>query len=225
MSDVLLSAQQICKTYQDGKLSTQVLHGIDLEIKKGEMLAVVGSSGSGKSTLMHILGLLDKPDSGSLVCEGEELLKLSRKKAAGYRNEHMGFVYQFHHLLAEFSALENVAMPLLIGGVPVSKARRAATECLAQVGLDHRLQHRPSELSGGERQRVAIARAIVHQPRLVLADEPTGNLDYETGLKIYDLLRELNRELSTSFMLVTHDLTLAEKMDRQLLLRDGQMVS
>lgn len=225
MSDSLLSATRISKSYQDGELNTPVLHGVDLTLYQGEMLAVVGQSGSGKSTLMHILGLLDKPDSGSLLCEGDDLLKLSRRKAALYRNQHMGFVYQFHHLLAEFSALENVAMPLLIAGQPVSKARRAATECLAQVGLDHRMAHRPAELSGGERQRVAIARAIVHQPRLVLADEPTGNLDHETGLHIYELLRELNHDLNTSFMLVTHDLDLAQKMDRQVVLRDGAVVS
>lgn len=224
MSDVLLKASQISKTYREGGLSTPVLHDVSLEVLKGEMLAVVGSSGSGKSTLMHILGLLDRPDSGTLLCEGDDLLKLSRRKAAHYRNEHMGFVYQFHHLLAEFSALENVAMPLLIAGETVAKARAAASECLSNVGLAHRLQHRPSELSGGERQRVAIARAIVHQPRLVLADEPTGNLDYETGLKIYQLLRELNQNSSTSFMVVTHDLVLAEKMDRQLVLRNGQVV-
>lgn len=224
MSDVLLLASQISKTYREGKLTTPVLHDMSLQVNRGEMLAVVGSSGSGKSTLMHILGLLDKPDSGSIQCDGEELLHLSRRRAALYRNEHMGFVYQFHHLLAEFSALENVAMPLLIAGESVSKARRTAADCLAKVGLDHRMKHRPSELSGGERQRVAIARAIVHQPRLVLADEPTGNLDYETGLKIYDLLQALNRESQISFMLVTHDQALAQKMDRQLVLRDGQLV-
>ena len=223
MNDVLLSASQLSKSYNEGSLQTQVLTNVSLQLFRGEMLAIVGSSGSGKSTLMHILGLLDQPDSGHLDCLGEDLLQFNRRKAAFYRNQHMGFVYQFHHLLAEFNALENVAMPLLIGGASVAKARKAATDCLAKVGLEHRLLHRPSELSGGERQRVAIARAIVHQPRLVLADEPTGNLDYETGLNVYQLLRELNQQMGTSFMVVTHDLTLADKLDRQLILRNGQL--
>ena len=224
MNNLLLQASKITKVYQEGKQQTPVLHGVDFELYQGEMLAVVGQSGSGKSTLMHILGLLDKPTSGSIICQNQDLLKFNRSQAADYRNKHLGFVYQFHHLLAEFSALENVAMPLLIAGESVSTARVKAQKCLEQVGLGHRIKHRPAELSGGERQRVAIARAIVHQPQLVLADEPTGNLDYENGQQIFALLRELNCEIKTSFMIVTHDLLLAQKMDRQVILRNGQVV-
>ncbi|MCM2679939.1 lipoprotein-releasing ABC transporter ATP-binding protein LolD [Echinimonas agarilytica] len=224
MTKSLLKAHHISKTYKEGSLETNVLDDVSFELMTGEMLAVVGSSGSGKSTLMHILGLLDHPTYGELMCGEDDLLKMSRRASAKYRNEHMGFVYQFHHLLTEFNAVENVAMPLLIAGQPVYKARKAAEQCLKRVGLQHRFKHRPAELSGGERQRVAIARAIVNQPRLVLADEPTGNLDHETGLSVYHLLRELNQQLDTSFVVVTHDLTLADKLDRQLVLRNGKLV-
>ncbi|MBD1389654.1 lipoprotein-releasing ABC transporter ATP-binding protein LolD [Neiella sp. HB171785] len=225
MTDVLMQARQIGKSYQDGKVTTPVLHDINFDLKVAEMLAVVGSSGSGKSTLMHILGLLDRPDSGELICNGTNLLDLNRKQAAQYRNAQLGFVYQFHHLLSEFSALENVCMPLLIGGEQPQRAKQRAGDILERVGLAHRLSHRPAELSGGERQRVAIARAVVNEPKLVLADEPTGNLDQTTGAEVFALLLELNQKLNTSFVIVTHDLQLATQMDRTLTLQHGQLIS
>ncbi|GGA77557.1 lipoprotein-releasing system ATP-binding protein LolD [Neiella marina] len=225
MTDVLMQARQIGKSYQDGKLTTPVLHDINFDLHVAEMLAVVGSSGSGKSTLMHILGLLDKPDNGQLLCHGTNLLTLNRKQAAQYRNQQLGFVYQFHHLLSEFSALENVCMPLLIAGEQPQRAKLRATEILDRVGLSHRIKHRPAELSGGERQRVAIARAVVNEPQLVLADEPTGNLDQTTGAEIFALLKELNQKSNTSFVIVTHDLQLAAQMDRILTLQNGELAS
>ncbi|MBY8142276.1 lipoprotein-releasing ABC transporter ATP-binding protein LolD [Vibrio fluvialis] len=221
----LLRCHQVCKTYQEGDLQTQVLKGVSFELQKGELASIIGSSGSGKSTLLHILGALDDATQGHVEFWGQQLSALSSNKQAKIRNKHLGFVYQFHHLLADFSALENVAMPLLIGGKKVAQAKQDAAALLERVGLSHRLEHRPSELSGGERQRVAIARALVNKPDLVLADEPTGNLDHKTALSIYDLMRELNRESGTAFLVVTHDGELAAKMDRRLHMQDGLLLN
>ena len=220
----LLQCHNICKTYREGSIDTQVLKGVSFELQKGELASIIGSSGSGKSTLLHILGTLDDATEGEVSILGQNIASLSSNKQARLRNQHLGFVYQFHHLLADFSALENVAMPLLIGGEKSTKARQAAKALLDKVGLSHRLDHRPSELSGGERQRVAIARALVNNPSLVLADEPTGNLDYQTALSIYDLMRELNQESGTAFLVVTHDGELAAKMDKQLHMQDGLLL-
>jgi lipoprotein-releasing system ATP-binding protein len=212
------------KIYQEGNLTTQVLKGVSFSLEQGELAAIVGASGSGKSTLLHILGALDVPNSGDVAVLGQSLAMLNQNQQAKFRNQHVGFIYQFHHLLADFSALENVAMPLLIGGVKVSQAQAEAKLILDRVGLSHRYEHRPSELSGGERQRVAIARALINRPALVLADEPTGNLDHTTALSIYDLMRELNQESQTAFIVVTHDRDLAQKMDRQFSMKDGILV-
>ncbi|WP_275724140.1 lipoprotein-releasing ABC transporter ATP-binding protein LolD [Vibrio furnissii] len=221
----LLRCHHVCKTYQEGDLQTQVLKGVSFELQQGELASIIGTSGSGKSTLLHILGALDDASEGHVEFLGQQLSSLSSNKQAKIRNQHLGFVYQFHHLLADFSALENVAMPLLIGGQKVAQAKQEAAALLARVGLSHRLEHRPAELSGGERQRVAIARALVNKPDLVLADEPTGNLDHNTALSIYDLMRELNRESGTAFLVVTHDGELAAKMDRQLHMQDGLLLN
>ena len=220
-----LQCRDIRKTYREGSLDTEVLKGVSFDIEQGELVSIIGTSGSGKSTLLHILGALDDASSGSVHFLEKDLAALSSNKQAKLRNQHLGFVYQFHHLLADFSALENVAMPLLIGGVKPSQAKQEAASLLDKVGLSHRVDHRPSELSGGERQRVAIARALVNKPSLVLADEPTGNLDHATALAIYDLMRELNREYNTAFLVVTHDGELAAKMDRQLHMQDGLLVN
>ncbi|WP_194090458.1 lipoprotein-releasing ABC transporter ATP-binding protein LolD [Vibrio hibernica] len=217
----LLSCHGVCKTYREGSLETEVLKGVSLDIQKGDFLAIVGSSGSGKSTLLHILGALDSATKGDVILLDQSLLSLSANKQAKLRNQHIGFVYQFHHLLADFTALENVSMPLLIGGTKPAQAKKMASDVLERVGLGHRLEHRPSELSGGERQRVAIARALVNKPDLVLADEPTGNLDQTTALGIYDLMRQLNRDFGTAFLVVTHDDDLAQKMDKQFTMQDG----
>ncbi|QFT10269.1 lipoprotein-releasing ABC transporter ATP-binding protein LolD [Vibrio sp. THAF190c] len=219
-----LQCRDIRKTYREGSLDTEVLKGVSFDIEQGELVSIIGTSGSGKSTLLHILGALDDASSGNVHFLEQDLAALSSNKQAKLRNQHLGFVYQFHHLLADFSALENVAMPLLIGGVKPSQAKKEAAALLDKVGLSHRVDHRPSELSGGERQRVAIARALVNKPSLVLADEPTGNLDHATALSIYDLMRELNREYNTAFLVVTHDGELAAKMDRQLHMQDGLLV-
>ncbi|MBE5143527.1 lipoprotein-releasing ABC transporter ATP-binding protein LolD [Vibrio parahaemolyticus] len=220
----LLECRDICKVYREGSLDTEVLKGVSFDIDKGELVSIVGSSGSGKSTLLHILGALDDATQGEVDFLGQNLSALSSNKQAALRNKHLGFVYQFHHLLADFTALENVAMPLLIGGIKVTEAKQAAKALLEKVGLSHRMDHRPSELSGGERQRVAIARALVNKPDLVLADEPTGNLDHNTALAIYDLMRELNKESNIAFLVVTHDNELAAKMDRQMHMQDGLLV-
>lgn len=216
-----LQCRQLKKSYCQGKIETPVLHGLDLTVEKGELLAVVGSSGCGKSTFLHLAGGLDTPTSGEVIIDGVNIHQLTEKEKAKFRNEHIGFIYQFHHLMMEFSAIENVAMPLLIRGEKASDAQTMAEKMLTQVGLAHRGHHRPSELSGGERQRVAIARALVTKPSLILADEPTGNLDFDTAEQIYQLLRELNQSVNTSFVIVTHDLTLAGRMDRQLRLEHG----
>ncbi len=223
MNKTMLSCKAICKSYRDGSHVTPVLHDVSLNVASHQMVAIVGSSGSGKSTLLHILGTLDQPDSGELWLAGKQVSSLSSEQKAQLRNEQLGFIYQFHHLLMDFTALENVAMPLLIRKVDKAQAHAAARDMLTRVGLGHRLNHRPSELSGGERQRVAIARAMIGKPGLVLADEPTGNLDHQTAESIYQLMRELNRELGTSFVVVTHDRALAAKLDQQYWMRDGRL--
>ena len=223
MSD-LLACRNVCKQYlEDGMAPVSVLEGVSFTIGRGERVAILGSSGSGKSTLLHLLGALDKPTSGQVLFNGEDIFAFSEARQAQFRNQSLGFVYQFHHLLPEFTALENVAMPLLIAKIPPSDAKQRAESILKQVGLSHRLSHQPAKLSGGERQRVAIARALVSDPALVLADEPTGNLDKKTGDGIYDLLSELKESLSTSFVVVTHDVELANGMDRVLTLSEGKL--
>ncbi|AUI82253.1 lipoprotein-releasing ABC transporter ATP-binding protein LolD [Alteromonas macleodii] len=224
MQDVLI-CRNINKTYQDGSNATPVLHDVSLSIKAGEHVAILGSSGSGKSTLLHILGGLDKPSSGEVEFNGRSLGQLSGNALAKLRNDEMGFIYQFHHLLGEFTALENVAMPLRIRGLSTKLAHEKAREMLDEVGLSHRVDHLPSTMSGGERQRVAIARALVTEPSVVLADEPTGNLDDSTGEQIYKLLTSLSDKKGTAFIVVTHDNTLAGKMDRVLKIKDGRLAS
>jgi len=226
MSDSsVLSCTGLSKTFGANNLLVPVLEGVDLTLKAGERLAIMGSSGSGKSTLLHLLGGLEQPTAGSVLMGDVDLSELNEVERSALRNKHLGFVYQFHHLLAEFSALENVAMPLLIGGLGIVEAKQKAFEMLTNVGLAHRVEHRFSELSGGERQRVAIARALVTHPTCVLADEPTGNLDKKTAEQIYELMLSLNQQLNISLLLVTHDAHLAEKMDRVLVLDDGKLVS
>lgn len=222
MQDVLICSN-INKTYQDGSNATPVLHDVSLSIKAGEHVAILGSSGSGKSTLLHILGGLDKPSSGEVEFNGKSLGKLSGNALAKLRNDEMGFIYQFHHLLGEFTALENVAMPLRIRGRSIKDAHTKAKAMLEEVGLSHRTDHLPSTMSGGERQRVAIARALVTEPSVVLADEPTGNLDDSTGEQIYKLLTSLSEKKGTAFVVVTHDIALAAKMDRVLKIKDGRL--
>ena len=224
MQDVLI-CRNINKTYQDGSNATPVLHDVSLSIKAGEHVAILGSSGSGKSTLLHILGGLDKPSSGEVEFNGKLLGQLSGNALAKLRNDKMGFIYQFHHLLGEFTALENVAMPLRIRGLSTKLAHGKAREMLDEVGLSHRVDHLPSTMSGGERQRVAIARALVTEPSVVLADEPTGNLDDSTGEQIYKLLTSLSDKKGTAFVVVTHDISLARKMDRVLKIKDGRLAS
>lgn len=220
---LLLQCNDLSKTYQEGKLSTEVLRHVTFSMQTGEMMAIVGSSGSGKSTLLHLLGGLDAPTSGDVIFKGQALSGLSAGAKSALRNRELGFIYQFHHLLPDFTALENVAMPLLIGNTPPAEAQEQARAMLAAVGLDARREHRSSELSGGERQRVAIARALVNNPSLVLADEPTGNLDQRTADTIFELLGELNVRQGTAFLVVTHDLSLAARLRRQLEMRDGQL--
>lgn len=222
-NSVLLQCDKLCKRYQEGKVQTDVLHEVSFSIGSGEMMAIVGSSGSGKSTLLHLLGGLDSPTSGDVIFDGRSLASMSSSAKAELRNRELGFIYQFHHLLPDFTALENVAMPLLIGHKKGDEPQNRAREMLAAVGLEHRANHRPSELSGGERQRVAIARALVNQPRLVLADEPTGNLDARNADAIFELLGELNVRQGTAFLVVTHDLHLASRMTRRLEMRDGRL--
>ncbi|MFD2633073.1 lipoprotein-releasing ABC transporter ATP-binding protein LolD [Idiomarina piscisalsi] len=219
----LLHCSELSKTYQDGESQVDVLKSVDFSISAGEMVAIVGASGSGKSTLLHILGGLEKPSRGSLSFNGQDMTTWSSDKLSSWRNSNLGFVYQFHHLLPEFSALENVAMPRLIAGENPKAAKQAAEALLMRVGLEHRLSHRPAQLSGGERQRVAIARAFVNNPDIVLADEPTGNLDGEAAASIYQLMLELNKEKGTAFIVVTHDNTLAEQLHRVERLVDGTL--
>ncbi len=224
-SQAVLSCRNLGKSYDEGPQSVVVLADLQLELYPGERVAIVGSSGSGKSTLLNMLGGLDTPSTGSVWLAGEELSALSEKNRGLLRNRALGFVYQFHHLLPEFTALENVCMPLLIGKVAIPEARQRATKLLERVGLGHRLQHKPSELSGGERQRVAIARALVNNPGLVLLDEPTGNLDHHTAQGIQDLMLELSRDSKTAFLVVTHSQELAQQMDRIWRLEDGKLVA
>jgi len=220
-NDVVMRASHIAKTYEEGDLKTDVLSDVSFTLKRSETLAIVGASGSGKSTLLHILGGLDTLTRGEVEVDGRNLSSLSDAERGRVRNRSMGFIYQFHHLLPEFTALENVCMPLLIRGVSISEAEREAAALLGRVGLGQRLHHKPSELSGGERQRSAVARALVTRPAVVLGDEPTGNLDETNAAQVYDLMIELNREIGTSFILVTHDHRLAAKMDRTLELHNG----
>lgn len=218
----ILKATNINKIYDEGTVSTQVLTGLDLTVHAGERIAIVGTSGSGKSTLLHLLGGLDTPTSGEVWLHGQLLNSMNETERGAMRNKHLGFIYQFHHLLAEFTAVENVAMPLLMRPeVSTADARQQAIDILNSVGLEHRLAHRPGELSGGERQRVAIARALVTKPSLILADEPTGNLDYDNAQSVFGLLLELQSTMKTALLMVTHDRSLAALADRQLLLRNG----
>ena len=221
MNTALLSCQNVSKFYQEGTQQTEVLKQVSFSMQPSELVAIVGSSGSGKSTLLHTLGGLDQPSRGEVFIKGQSLQQMSPNALAKLRNQYLGFVYQFHHLMADFTALENVMMPMLIGQQNKTEAQERAEQILSAVGLQHRISHRPSALSGGERQRVAIARALVNNPALVLADEPTGNLDHKTTESIFELIQQLNQEKQIAFLLVTHDLNLAEKLNRRLIMQDG----
>jgi lipoprotein-releasing system ATP-binding protein len=225
MNAPVLQAVDLSQTFSDGSLSVEVLKAIKFEVMAGEQIAIVGTSGSGKSTLLHLLGGLSKPTRGEVWVDGQNISTLSAKEQGILRNHALGFVYQFHHLLPEFSALENVAMPLLIRGTDRSEAEDRAAKLLEQTGLGHRLEHKPGELSGGERQRAAVARALVTQPKCVLADEPTGNLDHQTADHMHGLMAELNQQYGTALVVVTHDRKLAARMVRQLRLVDGELVA
>ena len=222
-SSAVLECRDLCKNFDEGPEQIHVLKSINFILGKGEFVAIIGNSGSGKTTLLHLLSGLDTPTSGSILINGRDFSSLSDKDRGFVRNRHIGFVYQFHHLLPEFTALENVGMPLLLRNMPPSEVKQRAGEMLQRVGLGHRFGHKPSELSGGERQRVAIARALVTEPACVMADEPTGNLDVHTAKEIQNLMHDLNRSLDTSFLIVTHDLGLAQQVDRVVKMEDGHL--
>jgi lipoprotein-releasing system ATP-binding protein len=222
-NNIVLHAKNLSKTYAEGDLKTPVFENLQLSVTAGETVAIVGASGAGKSTLLHLLGGLDSATSGEVMVAGQTISKLSEAARGDLRNKALGFVYQFHHLLPEFTALENVMMPLLIRGQSIVTAKKESQVLLERVGLSHRLQHKPGELSGGERQRAAVARALVTKPACVLGDEPTGNLDEKTAASVFDLLLQLNREQGTALVLVTHDRRLARKLDRTLELTQGKL--
>ncbi len=223
MTETVLEARDVQRRFQQGPVTLEVLHAVNVVIAAGERLSIVGASGSGKTTLLQILGGLDKPSAGHVLVDGKDIHLLSERERGELRNHALGFVYQFHHLLPEFSALENVAMPLLVRRMHTGEAKDRAREILKRVGLGERLTHRPHQLSGGERQRAAVARALVTQPKLVLADEPTGNLDGKNAEAVFELMLELNRERGTSLVVVTHDLRIAARMDRALELENGSL--
>jgi lipoprotein-releasing system ATP-binding protein len=222
---IVLSCQDVHKSFKEGGLDVEVLRGIHFQVATQEQVAIIGSSGSGKSTLLHLLGGLDNPNAGEISVAGKVMNRMSHAQRGLWRNRYLGFVYQFHHLLPEFTALENVCMPLLIGGLSVKEAQEKASVILTRIGLQARLKHKPGELSGGERQRVAVARALVTEPKCILADEPTGNLDPRTAEQVYEQIIALNHAVGTSLILVTHDSSLAKRMDRTLQLVDGVLVS
>lgn len=222
MSEVLLKGQNLAKTYRQGHETLEIVKTVSIEIRAGEAIAITGKSGAGKSTLMHILGTLDKPSSGELFFQDKPIHLMTDEEVSKFRNQSMGFVFQFHHLLPEFSALENVMLPALVGGVPKKIARVNAQQLLKDVGLEHRLKHFPSELSGGERQRVAIARALIRKPKIIFADEPTGNLDTENGLKVQSLLFELHNKYNVALVVVTHDESFANRFMKRYKMIDGK---